>query len=59
MKARGEIAEDLDTKTTAETPLTFPNGCHVAEVEIDPATGAHRRSSPTPRSTTAAMCSTT
>src|SRR5262249_17770994 len=23
-----------------ETPLTFPNGCHVAEVEIDPATGA-------------------
>jgi len=39
MKERGEIAEDLDTKTTAETPLTFPNGCHVAEVEIDPATG--------------------
>ena len=40
MKKRGEIAEDLDTKTTAETPLTFPNGCHIAEVEIDPATGA-------------------
>jgi carbon-monoxide dehydrogenase large subunit len=40
MKKRGEIAEDLDTKTTAETPLTFPNGCHVAEVEIDPSTGA-------------------
>jgi carbon-monoxide dehydrogenase large subunit len=40
MKNRGEIAEDLDTKTTAETPLTFPNGCHIAEVEIDPATGA-------------------
>ena len=39
MKARGEIAEDLDTKTTAETPQTFPNGCHVAEVEIDPDTG--------------------
>ncbi len=36
MKARGEIAEDLDTKTNAETPLTFPNGCHIAEVEIDP-----------------------
>ena len=36
MKARGEIAEDLDTKTTAETPQTFPNGCHIAEVEIDP-----------------------
>jgi carbon-monoxide dehydrogenase large subunit len=40
MKARGEIAEDLDTKVNAETPLTFPNGCHIAEVEIDPATGA-------------------
>ena len=40
MKQRGEIAEDLDTKQTAETPLTFPNGCHIAEVEIDPATGA-------------------
>jgi carbon-monoxide dehydrogenase large subunit len=40
LKKRGEVAEDLDTKITAETPLTFPNGCHVAEVEIDPATGA-------------------
>jgi aerobic carbon-monoxide dehydrogenase large subunit len=40
MKKRGEIVEDLDTKTNAETPLTFPNGCHIAEVEIDPATGA-------------------
>jgi carbon-monoxide dehydrogenase large subunit len=40
MKARGEIADNLDTKVTAETPLTFPNGCHIAEVEIDPATGA-------------------
>jgi carbon-monoxide dehydrogenase large subunit len=39
MKARGEIKDDLDTKLNAETPLTFPNGCHVAEVEIDPATG--------------------
>jgi aerobic carbon-monoxide dehydrogenase large subunit len=40
MKKRSEIAEDLDTKTSAETPLTFPNGCHIAEVEIDQATGA-------------------
>ena len=40
MKKRGEIPEDLDTKVTAETPLTFPNGCHIAEVEIDPSTGA-------------------
>jgi aerobic carbon-monoxide dehydrogenase large subunit len=39
MKARGEIKEDLDTKVNAETPLTFPNGCHIAEVEIDPGTG--------------------
>jgi aerobic carbon-monoxide dehydrogenase large subunit len=39
MKARGEIAEDLDTKTTAETPQAFPNGCHIAEVEIDRETG--------------------
>jgi aerobic carbon-monoxide dehydrogenase large subunit len=40
LKKRGEIAEDLDSKVNAETPLTFPNGCHIAEVEIDPATGA-------------------
>jgi aerobic carbon-monoxide dehydrogenase large subunit len=40
MKQRGEIPEDLDTKVNAETPLTFPNGCHIAEVEIDPASGA-------------------
>ena len=39
MKGRGEIAEDLDTKTTTETPQAFPNGCHVAEVEIDRDTG--------------------
>ena len=39
MKKKGEIAEDLDTKVVTETPLTFPNGCHVAEVEIDPQTG--------------------
>jgi aerobic carbon-monoxide dehydrogenase large subunit len=39
LKKRGEIAEDLDTKSTTETPLTFPNGVHTAEVEIDPDTG--------------------
>src|SRR5262249_9370544 len=39
MRRRGEIAEDLDTKVTAETPLTFPNGCHVAEGEVDAETG--------------------
>jgi aerobic carbon-monoxide dehydrogenase large subunit len=35
-----EKGESLDTKEKTETPLTFPNGCHVAEVEIDPETGA-------------------
>jgi aerobic carbon-monoxide dehydrogenase large subunit len=40
LKKRGEIAENLDTKTTSETPLSFPNGVHIAEVEIDPDTGA-------------------
>jgi carbon-monoxide dehydrogenase large subunit len=39
MKTRGEIAESLDTKAKTETPQTFPNGCHIAEVEIDPDTG--------------------
>ena len=39
LKKRGEIAEDLDTKTVTETPQTFPNGVQIAEVEIDPATG--------------------
>jgi len=39
MAKKGEIPESLDTKTTTETPLTFPNGCHIAEVEIDPDTG--------------------
>jgi len=36
---RGEIAESLDTRQSADTPQTFPNGCHIAEVEVDPATG--------------------
>src|ERR1700733_11590461 len=39
IKKRGEIAEDLDTKSTTETPLPYPNGVHIAEVEIDPGTG--------------------
>ncbi len=39
LKKSGKIAEDLDTKTSTETPQTFPNGCHIAEVEIDPDTG--------------------
>jgi carbon-monoxide dehydrogenase large subunit len=31
--------DTLDTMATVDTPQTFPNGCHIAEVEIDPATG--------------------
>lgn len=34
-----ELGESLDTKDKAEAPMTFPNGCHIAEVEIDPDTG--------------------
>jgi carbon-monoxide dehydrogenase large subunit len=36
----GDVVEDLDTRLTANTPQTFPNGCHIAEVEVDPETGA-------------------
>jgi carbon-monoxide dehydrogenase large subunit len=36
----GVIPESLDTQATVKTPPSFPNGCHVAEVEIDPSTGA-------------------
>jgi carbon-monoxide dehydrogenase large subunit len=39
MARRGEIPESLDTRITTETPLAFPNGCHIAEVEVDPQTG--------------------
>jgi carbon-monoxide dehydrogenase large subunit len=38
--ARAAASGDgLDTKATVDTPQTFPNGCHIAEVEIDPDTG--------------------
>lgn len=30
---------DLDYKERPKVPSTYPNGCHVAEVEIDPETG--------------------
>jgi aerobic carbon-monoxide dehydrogenase large subunit len=39
LKRGGVLEEDLDTKVTTDTPLTFPNGVHIAEVEIDPDTG--------------------
>jgi carbon-monoxide dehydrogenase large subunit len=34
-----EMGESLDSTGKVELPPTFPNGCHVAEVEIDPETG--------------------
>ena len=40
MASRGEIAETLTTAKITETPQAFPNGCHIAEVEIDSDTGA-------------------
>jgi aerobic carbon-monoxide dehydrogenase large subunit len=36
---QGVIKESLDTTANAKMPPSFPNGCHVAEVEIDPDTG--------------------
>jgi carbon-monoxide dehydrogenase large subunit len=35
----GTLGDTLDTKGQATVPQTFPNGCHIAEVEIDPDTG--------------------
>jgi carbon-monoxide dehydrogenase large subunit len=40
LKRQGVIPESLDTQDKVKLPPSFPNGCHVAEVEIDPATGA-------------------
>lgn len=37
---QGVIAESLDSTAKIKLPPSFPNGCHVAEVEIDPDTGA-------------------
>ncbi len=36
---KGELAGDLEYRTEG---LTFPNGCHVCEIEVDPETGATR-----------------
>ena len=36
---QGVLAEGLDTKGEIKTAPSFPNGCHVAEVEIDADTG--------------------
>ena len=37
---QGVIPESLDSTARVKLPSSFPNGCHVAEVEIDPDTGA-------------------
>jgi aerobic carbon-monoxide dehydrogenase large subunit len=39
LNRQGVIPESLDTQDKVKLPPSFPNGCHVAEVEIDPATG--------------------
>jgi len=38
---QGVIPESLDTKAGTKLPSSFPNGCHIAEVEVDPASGAY------------------
>jgi carbon-monoxide dehydrogenase large subunit len=38
-RAKELSGESLDSKGKLDTPLTFPNGCHIAEIEIDPDTG--------------------
>ncbi len=40
LKRQGVIPESLDTQGGVKIPPSFPNGCHVAEVEIDSTTGA-------------------
>jgi len=37
---QGVIPESLDTQGGVKVPPSFPNGCHIAEVEIDAGTGA-------------------
>jgi aerobic carbon-monoxide dehydrogenase large subunit len=36
----GGLGEPLDSKTKTDTPQSFPNGCHICEVEIDPEDGS-------------------
>jgi carbon-monoxide dehydrogenase large subunit len=39
LKKQGVIPESLDTLGNVKTAPSFPNGCHIAEVEVDPGTG--------------------
>jgi carbon-monoxide dehydrogenase large subunit len=36
---QGVVLEGMNTRAVAKQPPTFPNGCHIAEIEIDPDTG--------------------
>jgi carbon-monoxide dehydrogenase large subunit len=40
LKKQGVIPESLDTTANVKAPSSFPNGCHVAEIELDSDTGA-------------------
>ena len=51
---RAADARRRATSATSPAPSTFPNGCHVAEVEIDPDTGVDRGGDATPASTISA-----
>ena len=58
MALPADLPQSLDAALVADTPPSaFPNGCHVAEVEIDPETGVVSLSA-TSRSTTSARWST-
>jgi len=37
------MGDSLDSTGKLDTPLTFPNGCHIAEIEIDPDTASSTR----------------
>ena len=39
LAAQGAIPGPLDTQGEAKTAPSYPNGCHIAEVEVDPDTG--------------------
>jgi carbon-monoxide dehydrogenase large subunit len=36
---QGVVAESMDPKGAVNAPASFPNGCHIADVEVDPHTG--------------------
>ena len=52
-----EFGVGLDGTGAHPGPNTFPNGCMICEVEVDPETGACRGRCDSPRSTTSASSS--